>query len=90
MGFELPAELRYERVRRWIDACLAHPAAQQTSEEEVVKLHHDYARGAGNGALLPGHTRASFVSVPLRQQRPWPPRDKHGPVAGASGLGLLG
>ena len=31
-GFELPAE-GFERVRRWRDACLAHPAAQQVSEE---------------------------------------------------------
>ncbi len=51
--FRLPDEPRYERVRRWVDACLAYPAAQQVTKEEIVKLYYDYAKGAGNGALLP-------------------------------------
>lgn len=88
-GFELPDEPRYARVRRWRDACVAHPAAQQVGREEIVKLYHDYARGAGNGALLPGRTRSSFVFEPHWRTRPWPPRDKCGPAPGDAELGLL-
>ncbi|MFO1251712.1 MAG: glutathione S-transferase family protein [Inhella sp.] len=88
-GFELPADPAYARVRRWQDACRAHPAAQQVSEEEIVKLYHDYARGAGNGALLPGRERSSFVFEPDWRSRPWPPRDKWGPAPTDAELGLL-
>jgi glutathione S-transferase len=87
-GFELPGEPRYARVRRWRDACLAHPSAQQVSEEEIVKLYYDYAKGAGNGALLPGRTRSSFVFEPHWRDRPWPPRDKYGVSATDAELGL--
>lgn len=87
-GFELP-ESGFERVRRWRDACLAHPAAQQVGREEVVKAYYDYARGAGNGALLPGRTRSSFVFTPHWRERPWPPRDKYGPGATDAELGLV-
>jgi glutathione S-transferase len=87
-GFDLP-ETGFERVRRWRDACLAHPAAQQVSREEVVKAYYDYARGAGNGALLPGRTRSSFVFEPNWRGRPWPPRDKYGPGATDAALGLV-
>ena len=87
-GFDLP-ETGFERVRRWRDACLAHPAAQQVSREEVVKAYYDYARGAGNGALLPGRTRSSFVFEPNWRSRPWPPRDKYGPGATDAELGLV-
>ena len=45
-GFDLPDEERYARVRRWRDACLRHPAAQQVTKERIVKLYYDYARGA--------------------------------------------
>lgn len=88
-GFDLPDSPRFERVRRWRDACLAHPAAQQTSYEEVVKLYYDYAKGAGNGALLPGRARSSFVFSPHWSERPWPPRDKYGTSATDAELGLL-
>lgn len=88
-GFALPDEPRYARVRRWVDACLAHPAAQQASREEIVKLYYDYAKGAGNGALLPGRTKSSFVFEPAWQQRPWPPADKYGHSASDAELGLL-
>ncbi|MBX3637449.1 MAG: glutathione S-transferase family protein [Rubrivivax sp.] len=88
-GFELPDEPRYARVRRWRDACIAHPAAQQVTREEIVKLYHDYARGAGNGALLPGRTRSSFVFEPHWRSRPWPPRDKWGPAPSDAELGLV-
>jgi len=89
-GFELPASDRFARVRRWRDACLEHPAAQQVRYDQIVKLYHDYARGAGNGALLPGRRRSSFVFDPDWRVRPWPPRDKYA-EAGPSdeALGLL-
>ncbi|MBI5275627.1 MAG: glutathione S-transferase family protein [Burkholderiales bacterium] len=88
-GFDLPDEPRYARVRRWRDACLAHPAAQQVCEEEIVKLYYDYAKGAGNGALLPGRTRSSFAFEPHWRSRPWPPRDKYAVSATDAQLGLL-
>jgi glutathione S-transferase len=86
-GWDIPPE--FARVRRWRDACLVHPAAQQVSREEIVKLYYDYAWGAGNGALLPGRTRSSFVFTPDWRSRPWPPAGKHAP-AGDLELGLSG
>ena len=77
------------RVAQWVDACLALPQAQQVSAEEVVKLYYDYARGAGNGALLPGRTRSSFSFTPHWRDRPWPPRDKYGAAASDGELGLV-
>ena len=87
-GFDLPAGDRYARVRKWRDACMSHPAAQQTTKEEIVKLYYDYAWGAGNGALLPGRTRSSFVFEPHWKTRPWPPEGKQGQVASDEKLGL--
>ena len=87
-GFELPDESGYRRVREWVDACRAHPAAQQVSREEVVKLYYDYAKGAGNGALLPGRRKSSFVFEPDWRERPWPPADKYGHSASDEELGL--
>lgn len=75
------------RLRRWHDACLAHPAAQQVSREEIIKLYYDYALGAGNGALLPGRRVSSFTFQPDWRERPMPPRDKTQP-ASDSALGL--
>jgi glutathione S-transferase len=86
--FVLPDEPRYARVRRWVDACLAHPAAQQVTREEIVKLYYDYARGARNGALLPGRARSSFAFEPHWRTRPWPPRDKWGTSPSDADLGL--
>jgi glutathione S-transferase len=86
--FDLPAE-KFARVRRWRDACLGHPAAQQVSHEEVVKAYYDYAKGKGNGGLPPGRRVSSFVSSPHWRTRPWPPRDKYGHSATDSELGLL-
>ncbi|HEX2256106.1 MAG TPA: glutathione S-transferase family protein [Afifellaceae bacterium] len=63
-GFRLPDTPGFDRVRRWRDACLAHPAAQQVSREEIVKSYYDYAKGAGNGALLPGRRLSSFAFEP--------------------------
>lgn len=87
-NFDLPDEPRYARVRRWRDACLTHPAAQQVSREEIVKLYYDYAQGAGNGKLPSGRTRSSFVFEPHWSVRPWPARDKYQPCDDAQ-LGLV-
>jgi len=86
--FELPRDGRFDRVRQWVDACLAHPAAQQVSKESIVKLYYDYAKGAGNGALLPGRSRSSFVFEPDWRARPWPPRNKYEHSASDAELGL--
>jgi len=85
--FGLPNEERYARVRRWREACLAHPAAQQVSREEIVKVYYDYAKGAGNGSLLPGRKISSFA--PDWVNRPWPPSDKYGYEATDRELGLV-
>jgi glutathione S-transferase len=87
-GFDLPDEPAFARVRRWRQACLAHPAAAQVTKEEIVKLYYDYAKGAGNGALLPGRSRSSFVFEPSWRERPWPPKDKYGHSATDAELGL--
>ena len=86
--FQLPDEPRYARVREWVAACLAHPAAQQVSKEEVVKLYYDYAKGAGNGALLPGRSKSSMAFVPDWRTRPWPPKNKYEHSATDPELGL--
>lgn len=85
--FELPDE-GFARVRRWRDACLAYPAAQQVSREEVVKSYYDYAQGMGNGALPPGRRMSTFAFEPHWSKRPWPARDKFAPMTDAE-LGLL-
>jgi glutathione S-transferase len=86
--FALPGEARYARVREWVDACIAHPAAQQVTKEEIVKLYYDYAKGAGNGALLPGRRRSSFAFEPHWRTRPWPPKNKYEHGATDAELGL--
>jgi len=86
--FQLPVEDRYARVRQWRDACLSHPAAQQVTKEKIVKLYYDYAKGAGNGALLPGRRRSSFAFEPDWHARPWPPKDKYKHSATDEELGL--
>lgn len=87
-GFALPDEPRFARVRTWRDACLAHPAAQQVTQEQIVKLYYDYAQGAGNGALLPGRRVSSFAFEPAWAQRPWPPAEKYATPATDAQLGL--
>jgi glutathione S-transferase len=86
--FRLPDSPEYACAVAWQTACLAHPAAQQVSREEVIKLYYDYTQGAGNAALLPGRHYSSFAFEPHWQQRPWPPRDKYGPTASDQALGL--
>lgn len=88
-GFDLPDAPEYARVRRWRDACLSHPAAQQVQFDQIVKLYYDYALGAGNGALLPGRLRSSFVFEPHWRDRPMPPTDKYDYAATDAELGLL-
>jgi len=87
-GFRLPADERYARVREWRDASTAHPAAQQVTKEQVIKLYYDYAKGAGNGALVPGRQRSSFVFEPDWRRRPWPPQNKYEHSATDAELGL--
>lgn len=86
--FRLPTGERYARVREWQEACIAHPAAQQVTKEQVVKLYYDYAKGAGNGALLPGRRHSSFAFQPDWHVRPWPPRNKYEYNATDEDLGL--
>jgi glutathione S-transferase len=86
--FDLPDTPQYARVRQWREACMAHPAAQQVTREEIVKLYYDYAKGAGNGALLPNRAKSSFVFEPGWRARPWPSRDKYGHSASDGELGL--
>lgn len=88
-GVEPPDTPQYARLRAWWSACVAHPAAQQTSDEEVIKLYYDYAKGAGNGELLPGRQRSSFVLAPSWRERPMPPRDKYRSLASDQELGLI-
>jgi glutathione S-transferase len=88
-GFELPVGKEYNRVLAWREACMAHPATSQVTEEEIVKLYYDYALGAGNGALPEGRNVSSFVFEPRWQSRPMPPRDKYAGTATDSELGLF-
>jgi glutathione S-transferase len=88
-GFDLPEGEDYDRARRWRDACLAHPAVQQVSREEIIKLYYDYAVGVGNGALPEGRQKSSFAFSPHWRERPWPPRDKYDRIADDAELGLM-
>lgn len=87
--FDLPESPEYARVKKWRDACLAHPAAQQVTKEQIVKLYYDYAMGAGNGALLPGRSKSSFVFEPDWRGRPWPATGKYAGSATDAKLGLM-
>jgi glutathione S-transferase len=86
--FQLPGDDRYARVREWREACISHPAAQQVSKEEIVKLYYDYAKGVGNGVLLPGRRQSSFALQPDWRARPWPPKNKYEHAATDEELGL--
>lgn len=87
--FDLPGEDAYQRVRRWRQACMDHPATAQVTKEEIVKLYYDYALGAGNGALVEGRSVSSFVFEPRWQDRPWPPKDTYAGTASDAALGLV-
>lgn len=86
--FHLPDEPEFARVARWREACLAEPNAQQVTFDQIVKLYYDYAKGAGNGALVDGRDRSSFVFKPDWRKRPMPPSDKYGVSATDADLGL--
>ncbi|WP_078059272.1 glutathione S-transferase family protein [Tropicimonas marinistellae] len=88
-GYSPPTGPEAARARRWHDACIAHPSAQQVTYREIVTLYYDYAFGAGNGALLPGRSRSSFAFDPAWRTRPIPPRGKFMPAASDADLGLL-
>lgn len=88
-GFDLPKDGRFARVAKWRDACLAHPAAQQVSEREIVTVYYDYAVGLGNGALPEGRSVSSFTFEPAWNTRPWPPKDKYDRIASDAELGLV-
>ncbi|GLQ57032.1 glutathione S-transferase family protein [Devosia nitrariae] len=87
--FRLPETGEYARIARWRQACLEHPAAQQVSREEIVKLYYDYTIGAGNGALPEGRSVSSFAFAPHWKERPWPPSDKYNRRANDEELGLV-
>lgn len=86
-NYEIPNELA--RVRRWHDACLAHPAAQQVSREQILKLYYDFALGLLGGVLPKGRNRSTFAFEPHWATRPLPPRDKWAPSASDAELGLV-
>lgn len=87
-GFELPDDPQYARVQQWREACLAHPAAQQVTREQIVKIYYDYAKGVGNGGLVSGRKRSSFAFEPSWETRPWPPSEKYTVSATDEALGL--
>ena len=87
--FQLPNTKQYARVQEWIDACVEHPAAQQVTKEEIIKLYYDYSKGAGNGGLLSNRKHSSFVFEPDWHTRPWPSKDKYKHSASDEELGLL-
>ncbi|HEY5410573.1 MAG TPA: glutathione S-transferase domain-containing protein, partial [Caulobacteraceae bacterium] len=86
-AYEIPGQ--YQRAQRWREACLAHPAAQNRSHEELIKLYYDYSQGGGNGRLPEGRRVSSFTLDAPWPERPWPPRDKWGHAATDEELGLL-
>jgi glutathione S-transferase len=87
-GFKLPQAADFARVSRWQAMCREHPHAQQVTQEEIVKLYFDYAKGAGNGSLVAGRSRSSFAFDPHWKSRPWPPKDKYTENPGDAELGL--
>lgn len=87
--FAFPDDGRFDRVARWREVCLAHPAAQQVSFDEIVTQYYDYAVGAGNGALPEGRAVSSFTFEPRWDTRPMPPKDKYERIASDGELGLV-
>ena len=88
-GVDIPEDARFDRVRAWRDACVAHPSAQQTSSEEIIKLYYDYSLGVGNGRLPERRSVSTFALAPRWQDRPMPPQRKYGPPASDEELGLV-
>lgn len=67
---------QYDRLIRWRSHCLAHPAAQLRTHDDLIKLYYDYTQGAGSGKLAPGRSVSSFTLASDVRTRPMPPRDK--------------
>ena len=84
--YQIPAQ--YQRLLRWRTACLAHPATQARSHNDLMKLYYDYSQGAASGRLAPGRSVSSFALAPALDLRPMPPPDKW-QAATDRGLGLL-
>lgn len=84
--YVVPARLT--RVLEWRAACVAHPAAQHRSKEELLKLYYDYSQGGGNGRIPDGRRISSFTPDSDWRTRPMPPRDKWGHAASDAELGL--
>ena len=80
---------QHRRVLRWREACLAHPAAQHRTYEELIKLYYDYSQGGGNGRIPEGRAISSFTLDPHWSSRPMPPPDKWGHAASDEELGLI-
>lgn len=87
--FSIPATDEFQRVNRWLEACVNHPAAQQVQFDQIVKLYYDYAKGAGNGALPEGRSVSSFTFSSDWRDRPMPPPDKYTYSASDRELSLL-
>lgn len=85
--YQIPGHL--ERVLRWREACLNHPATQRRSHEELMKLYYDYCQGYGNGTMPAGRKVSSFTLDPHWSKRPMPPRDKWNTTATDEELGLV-
>jgi len=85
--YQIPSNL--VRVLQWREACLAHPAAQHRTHEELIKLYYDYSQGGGNGRIPEGRQISSFTLEPHWSERPMPPRDKWGRAASDAELGLV-
>ena len=86
-AYKIPDRLK--RVQRWREACLAHPAAQRRTYEEIIKLYYDYSQGAGNGRIPQGRLISSFTLEPHWSVRPMPPADKWDHAATDEELGLV-
>ena len=85
--YQIPSQ--FKRVQRWRAACLAHPAAQRRSFEEIIKLYYDYSQGGGNGRIPEGRSVSSFTLDPHWSKRPMPPKDKWQHAATDAELGLI-
>ena len=86
--FRLPNTEQYQRVALWKKACEQHPLTQQVTREDIIKIYYDYAKGSGNGALLPGRKFSSFALHSKPYMRPMPPKDKYDHTATDEELGL--
>ncbi|MCW2393974.1 MULTISPECIES: glutathione S-transferase family protein [unclassified Sphingobium] len=84
--YAVPAQ--FDRALRWRAACVAHPAAQHRSHEELIKLYYDYSQGGGNGRIPEGRAVSSLSPDFDWRKRPMPPRDKWGRPATDKELGL--